>query len=167
MGAVAAAALVVGANGAYAGPLKVGDPFPSLQKAGLKGVLPDTAGKVVLVDFWASWCGPCKRSFPAMDALYRQFKDRGFVLLAISVDEKEKDMEQFLKDHPVSFPILHDARQKLAESAGIEAMPTSFLLDGKGKIVAVHKGFNEDETAELLKKEIEAQLGTVRKEKTP
>ena len=84
-----------------AAPLKEGDPFPDLKKAKLEGALPNLSGKVVLVDFWASWCGPCKQSFPAKEKIQREYADRGFVVVAISVDEAKENMEAFLKDHEV------------------------------------------------------------------
>ena len=117
------------------------------------------AGKVVLVDFWASWCAPCKSSFPVLDSIYRKFKERGFLVVAVSVDESGDAMREFLGTHPVSFPVVRDARQQLVASAGIEAMPTSFLIDRTGKVVAVHAGFKGRETEEQLMTEIEKLLG--------
>ncbi|MBA4387550.1 MAG: redoxin [Verrucomicrobia bacterium] len=137
---------------------KIGDSLPDLGKAELKGTIPDMEGKIVLVDFWASWCGPCRQSFPVMDKIYQEYKSKGLVVLAISVDEDATAMEQFLKKHPVSFPILHDVKQKLVESAGIETMPTSFLVDRKGKIVAVHNGFSLEKTEAELRREIQQQI---------
>jgi len=120
----------------------------------------------VLVDFWASWCGPCKQSFPVMDKLYQEYKDKGLLIVAISVDEDKKDMEKFLKEHAVTFTIVRDAEQKLVESVNIEAMPTSFLLDGQGKIVAIHRKYEGKETEDQLRKEIEELLGLQKGDKT-
>jgi thiol-disulfide isomerase/thioredoxin len=146
------------AAGAQAASLKAGDAFPVMKESGATGSLPALDGRVVLVDFWASWCGPCKASFPVLDKIYRRYKDDGFVVVAVSVDQDPEDMTQFLEDHPVSFAVVHDARQKLVERAGIESMPTSFLLDKGGRIVAVHNGFKGAETENQLVSEIEGLL---------
>lgn len=139
--------------------LKKGDAFPDLAPMGIEGALPALKGKVVWIDFWASWCGPCAASFPAMDRIYTKYKDRGLVVLGVNVDDDAKKMEKFLKKHPVSFPIVRDARQKLVAMADIQTMPSSVLVDSTGRIVALHSGFKGKETEEAVAKEIEALLG--------
>ena len=138
--------------------LQEGSRLPDLSKMGLKGTLPATAGKVVLVDFWASWCGPCKQSFPALERLHQTYGGRGLVIVAVSVDEDADAMQEFIDAHPVSFSVVHDAQQRLVETAGVEAMPTSFLVGKDGKVVAVHNGFKGEETEEQISKEIEGLL---------
>jgi thiol-disulfide isomerase/thioredoxin len=152
-----AAVLAAGVFAAQA-PLKVGDLFPDLAVQNLEGKLPDTKGKVVLVDFWASWCVPCAKSFPLMEELHQQFKGRGLVVVAVSVDEKASDMDKFLKKYPVSFAVARDAAQKLVAIANVEAMPTSFLLDREGRVRFVHNGFHGDETKKQYLTEIELLL---------
>lgn len=146
------------AAAAAAGPLKEGDPLPALGAARLEGAVPAMTGRVVLVDFWASWCGPCKKSFPELDKLHRLYADRGFLVLAVSVDEKEADMRSFLAAHPVAFPAVRDAKQALVAQVGVEAMPTSLLVDRKGVVRFVHKGFHGEETVKWLREKIEALL---------
>ena len=110
--------------------LKPGDAFPDLSGFKLEGKLPDsTKGKVVLVDFWASWCEPCKQSFPVMEQLHKRYSDRGLVIIAVNVDENRPDMEAFLKQNTASFTVMRDPAQKLVDKAGIATMPSSFLLD--------------------------------------
>jgi thiol-disulfide isomerase/thioredoxin len=146
--------------GSACGQWKVGDRLPALAPFGLSGALPaNLAGKVVLLDFWASWCGPCKASFPVLDELQKKYGARGFSVLAVNVEEGPAKMERFLADHPISFPVLQDARQKLVEAAGVEAMPSSFLIDRDGTIRFVHVGFQIESTPAELSAEVERLLG--------
>ena len=134
------------------------DELPDLSTFGLEGELPDMEGKVVLLDFWASWCSPCKASFPAMDEIYKEFKDQGFVILAVSVDSKAKDYEKFVSKAEVSFPLMLDAQKKLVGVAQIEVMPTSLIIDKKGVIRSVHKGFMGKKTIDTYREEIVSLL---------
>lgn len=158
-GVLAALLLVVAwPFAATAGSPKTGDAFPALGGFGLEGTLPELKGKVVLVDFWASWCGPCKKSFPVMAELHTKFADRGFTVVAISVDEKKAPMEEFLKKTQPPFAALRDPKGGLAEAAGVTKMPTSFLLSSDGKVIAEHSGFEGETTRKQYLKEIEAAL---------
>ena len=158
------AALGVGLCGGWPVPaadsaLKIGDAFPELAKFPLDGKLPDPLkGKIVVVDFWASWCGPCSDSFPAMEELSRRFRDKGVIFLAVNVDESRAAMDEFLKLHPVSFTIVRDAKKKLVAEVNIASMPTSFVLDREGRVLAIHKGFRGAETRQKYVKEIEDLL---------
>jgi cytochrome c biogenesis protein CcmG, thiol:disulfide interchange protein DsbE len=153
-----AAACLLGALLAVAAPLKEGDAFPDLNQFGLEGPVPDIHGKVVIVDFFASWCHPCQESFPVMEELYQQYAGKGLVIIAINVDKNKADMEDFLKAHPASFVILRDASTKLVSQVKIPTMPSSFLLDRDGKIHAFHRGFKGDETKKQYTTEIESLL---------
>jgi thiol-disulfide isomerase/thioredoxin len=140
--------------------LKVGDSFPALTPAGVVSLtgdaVPSPAGKVTLVDFWASWCPPCKASFPAMAKLHEEFSARGFQILAVSIDEKPAAATAFLKKMAPPFPALHDREQKLAEAVVLPTMPSSYLLDRAGHVRYLHAGFHGD--LEQLRKEIETLL---------
>lgn len=141
------------------GNIKVGDPFPDLAAFKLEGKLPEaTKDKVVLVDFWASWCGPCGESFPAMEELQKKYGSQGFIIVAVNVDEKKADMDDFLKQHQASFIIVRDGKQKLVDKAGIATMPSSFLIDQQGKVVFAHSGFHGSETKKQYEHEIESLL---------
>lgn len=141
-----------------AGTPKVGESFPSLTGAGLEGTVPELANKVVLVDFWASWCGPCKKSFPALKELQEKYGPDGFMVVAISLDEDKADMNAFLKKSPVPFTILRDAKGKLAEQFKIDSIPVSFLLDRQGKVQLAESGFEGDKTKKELAAKIESLL---------
>ena len=138
--------------------LSESDSLPDLSTFQLDGDLPDLDGKVVLLDFWASWCAPCKASFPAMDEIYKEYKDQGFVILAVSVDNTAKAYKKFADKSEVTFPLLLDTEKKLVSTAEIEAMPTSFLIDKKGIIRSVHKGYFGKKTIETYREEIQTLL---------
>ena len=158
---VGAVALTVCATSVFAAGkgLKVGDALPDLSAFGLEGKLPnELKGKVVLLDFWASWCGPCKESFPVMDELQQKYSAKGLVILAVNVDENAAAMKDFLKTHPATFTIVRDATKKLVGTANIGSMPTSFVFGKDGKVASVHKGFHGKESAKQYAEEIEKLL---------
>lgn len=138
--------------------LKVGDTLPDLASFKLEGKLPESLkGKIVIVDFWASWCLPCAKSFPVLDELQKKYGDK-VVVLAVNVDEKAANMEKFLKKTPVTFTVVRDGEHKLVAAAEPETMPTSFILDGEGKVRFVHKGFHGEDTRKEYISEIESLL---------
>jgi thiol-disulfide isomerase/thioredoxin len=138
--------------------IKVGDPFPSLQSADLDGAKPDTAGKVLLVDFWASWCTPCKASFPAYGRIYGDYSPRGLALVAVSVDKVAGDYAAFLKKMAPPFATARDVGQKLVRLVQVPAMPTSYLIGRDGRVRYIHEGFHSAGTEGELRKEIEELL---------
>ena len=157
LGAVLISALLARAD------LKVGAPFPPLAECGVVALvdgakLPETASKIVLVDFWASWCAPCKASFPAMAKLHAEFAHRGLVIAAVSVDEKAAPAVAFAKKLAPPFVTLHDREQKLVKQVGVPAMPTTYLLGRDGRVRFVHQGFHGDSTTRELRKQIEMLL---------
>jgi cytochrome c biogenesis protein CcmG/thiol:disulfide interchange protein DsbE len=159
--ALAALALVLSAGllVSVLGAVKTGAPFPDLAGFKLEGKLPDTLkGKVVMVDFWASWCDPCKESFPVMEELHQRYGPRGLVIIAVNVDENRADMEAFLKKNTATFTVVRDAKQKLVEQTGIATMPSSFLIDRDGKVRFTHSGFRGAETKKKYEQEIESLL---------
>jgi cytochrome c biogenesis protein CcmG/thiol:disulfide interchange protein DsbE len=157
LGVTFAALALIGSLG-VAATLKEGDAFPDLAQYELEGKLPDLRGKVVLVDFFASWCGPCNESFPVMEELHKKFAGRGLIVVAINLDKNKEDMADFLKLHPASFVIVRDASNKLVRQIKIPTMPSSFLIDQNGKVHAFHRGFRGEETRRKYNEEIEALL---------
>lgn len=142
--------------------LKVGDTVPAFASAGVVALgdspAPSTAGQVVLLDFWASWCAPCKASFPAMAKLHQDYAARGLVIAAVSVDEKAAAALAFAKKLAPPFATLHDREQKLAGLAALPAMPTSYLIGRDGRVRFIHTGFHGDATVKELRTQIEALL---------
>ena len=139
--------------------LSVGEAFPDLRGFQLEGKLPDSLkGKVVIVDFWASWCGPCKESFPAMNELQKKYADQGLVILAVNEDEESSDMKDFLQHNAAAFTVVRDAKQKLVAAAGIQTMPSSFILDETGKVRFTHAGYHGTATRKEYEQQIESLL---------
>jgi thiol-disulfide isomerase/thioredoxin len=99
-------------------------------------------GKVLLVDFWASWCPPCKASFPALDALYREYQSRGLEVLAVNLDEKRRDADTFLGEFPHHLTVLFDPTGASPTAFSVKGMPSSFLIDKGGVIRFTHMGYS-------------------------
>lgn len=156
--AAAASAVWLWAAPAAQAQWREGSRLPALSSYGLSGTLPSLAGKVVLVDFWASWCGPCRKSFPELQALSDQYAKQGLVVLGISVDEDAAAMREFLEKHAVTFPVARDGAQKLVAAAGVSAMPSSFVVDRSGVVRFVHTGFFGEKTVEEYRTQIESLL---------
>ncbi|MBT5704736.1 MAG: TlpA family protein disulfide reductase [Verrucomicrobia bacterium] len=142
-----------------ASPSLVGTPFPELSGGSTESIAAqDLKGKIVMYDFWASWCPPCKASFPVMQSLVEEYGDQGFTVIAINEDEKPSKMTKFLKRQKVSFPIHHDVNHTLIESLKVKTMPSAFLVDQDGMIHSVHEGFHEKTSGKAYRKAIESLL---------
>ena len=103
--------------------------------------LSDFEGKIVYVDFWASWCGPCRQSLPLYEDLYKRLSSDRFQLLAVNLDEDINDAKNFLRRHPVSYPVLLDPAGNSARAWSVPVMPTSYLVDFDGKLAHSYAGF--------------------------
>lgn len=106
------------------------------------------SGKVVIVDFWASWCVPCRRSFPWLNAMHEKYGDDGLVIIGVNLDESRADAEVFLREYPPKFAIHFDNDKALAREFDVEAMPMSFVLGRDGQQLARHFGFKVKKQAE-------------------
>lgn len=123
-----------------------------------KSGLQQFRGKVVYVDFWASWCPPCLKSFPFMNELQRQFAQQGFKVVAINLDEQREDADNFTSQVPHEFSIAFDNNERdCANAFQVKAMPSSYLIDRQGRIRFAHMGFKTDET-EVVRQQIEQLL---------
>jgi thiol-disulfide isomerase/thioredoxin len=134
---VLATAAVVASDGQRAAPAFTVENF----NGGEDIVLETYRGKVVYVDFWASWCQPCLKSFPFMERLYQQHAADGLVIIAINMDEDPADAVEFLDEHAVTFLIGRDSSGTVAKQFGVRALPSSFVIDREGKIQRTHFGF--------------------------
>jgi len=106
-------------------------------------------GQWVYLDFWASWCGPCRQSFPWMSALQQKYGPRGLQVLAVNVDAKQSDADAFLARTPAGFALAFDPKGEAPRRFAIQGMPSSVLIDPQGQVRWVHKGFRPDEAAAL------------------
>ncbi len=166
---VSCVSLVLAAAAAIRADVKVGDVFPRFASMGVVnlagGDVPATTGHVMLVDFWASWCAPCKASFPAMAKIYADYSSRGLVVAAVSVDEKPANAVAFWKKMAPPFITLHDRGQNLVKEVVVPTMPSSYVLGRDGKVRFIHEGFHGDPTDREIRREIELLLAE--KDSTP
>ncbi len=116
--------------------------IPTIERTTFR--LADYRGKVVFLNFWATWCPPCKEEMPAMERLYQRYKDKGLVVLAVSVDTEGVPLvTPFVKEYKLTFPIGLDRKMAVAEEYGVRGLPTSFLVDKRGTLVGLALGPRE------------------------
>jgi peroxiredoxin len=121
-----------------------GQPAPDFtlkSRSGENIKLSELRGNVVMVNFWASWCGPCRQEMPLLQQLYERYKDMGFTLLGVNVDEEPGAGDKVLKEIPVSFPVLYDSKNQVSQTYNVKAMPSTFMIDRDGKVRHLHKGY--------------------------
>ena len=111
--------------------------------------LSDYTGKVVLLDFFASWCIPCRKSFPELESLHRQYESKGLVVIAVNVDEERKNADAFLQQFPHTMRVALDPKGALAEAFDVSAMPSTMIVDRSGRIRYTHKGYTEKALANM------------------
>lgn len=126
-------------------------PAPGFELAGLSQPvrLDQYKGKVVYLDFWASWCGPCRQSFPWMNAVQKKWAAQGLVVLGVNLDAKAADAAQFLQAHPAEFTVAFDPKGQTPALYQVKGMPTSVLIGRNGKVLFQHAGFRPSDTAAL------------------
>jgi thiol-disulfide isomerase/thioredoxin len=132
----------------------LGQPAPGftlpLRGSGAALTLGKLRGQVVMMNFWASWCGPCREEFPLLDQMFRKYKGLGFTLLGVNVEPDAADAEGFLAKTPVSFPIVFDHDSTVSKLYGVEGMPSTVLIDRKGAVRWVHQGYKAGDENEYL-----------------
>jgi len=121
-----------------------GEPAPNFTLNDADGnavSLGDLKGQVVMINFWASWCGPCRQEMPLLEQIHRKYEPLGFTLLGVNVEENSADGQAFLKDRPVSFPVLYDPENGVSQLYDVVAMPSTVLIDRRGNVRYLHHGY--------------------------
>ena len=139
---------------ASAGAREISGPAPDFTLKSDTGEnirLEELRGQVVMLNFWASWCGPCRQEMPLLDDLYERYSPAGFTLLGVNVDADVADAKAVLEEIPVSFPIVYDTNSKVSEAYNIDAMPSTVFIDRNGKLRYLHRGYKAGDEAEYRK----------------
>ena len=140
--------------------LEAGERAPEIGLRDLNGrqvTMASLRGKVVLIDFWASWCEPCAQEMPVLERLYAQYRAQGFTVVGVSIDRDVANARTFLGRHRVSFPIVHDGGQQVAGRYRPPRMPSSYIIDRQGVVRHVHAGYRAGD-ARVFESEIRALL---------
>jgi thiol-disulfide isomerase/thioredoxin len=139
-----AMAIVMLAAGEAAAKDLLGAPAPEFTLRGLAGSnlsLREQRGRVVMINFWATWCGPCRQEMPLLDQMYRRYRDMGFVLMGINVEDDARKAGDMARALGVRYPVLFDTKKAASKAYGVSAMPTTVLLDRDGRVRYLHKGY--------------------------
>jgi len=115
--------------------------------AGKNIKLSELTGNVVLVNFWASWCGPCRQEMPLLNAIHNKYEPLGFTVLGVNVEEQVENARSFIHDRPVDFPILLDSNNQISQLYNVLAMPTTVVIDRDGNIRFIHQGYQSGDEA--------------------
>lgn len=107
-------------------------------------------GNVVMLNFWASWCGPCRQEMPLLESIYQKYKDLGFTLVGVNVEPDSGKANAWLKATPVNYPILYDTQSKVSQLYQVQAMPTTVIIDRKGMVRFLHRGYLPGDENEYL-----------------
>lgn len=124
--------------------------FTLPSRAGDNVSLEQLKGKVVMLNFWASWCGPCRTEMPLLEQMHKRYSSLGFTMVGVNVEANTADAERWLKDTPVSFPVLFDRESKVSKLYDVSAMPSTVFIDRKGNIRYLHKGYKAGDEGEYL-----------------
>ena len=119
--------------------------LPTLEGPNLR--LGEQQGKVVLVNFWASWCGPCRQEMPALEELHRRYSRLGFTVLGVNVEQDPDNARGYLDDLPVSFPVLLDSQNEVTRTYQVSAMPSTVIVDRDGRVRYIHEGYSPGDEA--------------------
>jgi peroxiredoxin len=153
----AAALIALGQPSAWA--VEAAPDFTLKSTSGDNLRLSERRGEVVLLNFWASWCGPCRQEMPVLNSLYDRYKEMGFSVIGVNVDKDSALANKLLQDVPVTFPVLYDDRSTVSASYDINAMPTTVLIDRDGNMRFIHMGYKPG-----VEQSYEEQIKTLIKE---
>ncbi len=138
----------------FAEAAAVRGPAPNFTLKSLSGKnikLSEMAGNVVLINFWATWCGPCREEMPLLNALHNKYQLLGFTVLGVNVEENPENARDFLKDYPVDFPVLLDSQNSVSRQYDVVAMPTTVVVDRDGNMRFLHKGYKSGDEVKYRK----------------
>jgi peroxiredoxin len=147
------AVLVLVALAVPAGAVTLQDQAPDFTLKSLEGSnlrLEEYRGQVVLINFWASWCGPCRQEMPLLDRLHQRYLDTGFAVLGINVEGEEAPARNLIDRIPVTFPVLIDQEQRVSELYELEAMPSTVVVDRDGVVRYIHRGYKPGDEAKYI-----------------
>jgi peroxiredoxin len=130
-----------------------GGPAPQFtlgSKAGQSVSLAQYKGQVVMLNFWASWCGPCRQEMPLLESIYKKYNRLGFTMIGVNVEPDSNAANEWLKQTPVSFPILYDKDSKVSKMYDVAGMPSTVIIDRAGKVRVLHRGYKPGDENEYL-----------------
>src|ERR1700733_697492 len=125
-------------------------PFSLASRDGKDVSLTQYQGEVVMINFWASWCGPCRQEMPLLESIYKKYNKLGFTLLGVNVEPDSQAADDWLKATPVSFPILYDKDSKVSKLYEVAGMPSTVIIDRSGKLRVLHRGYKPGDENEYL-----------------
>ena len=124
--------------------------FSLASRAGSEVSLAQYKGQVVMINFWASWCGPCRQEMPLLESIYKKYNRMGFTMLGVNVEPDSNAANEWLKQTPVSFPILYDKDSKVSKLYDVAGMPSTVIIDRSGKLRMLHRGYKPGDENEYL-----------------
>jgi len=124
--------------------------FTLASRAGQDVSLAQYKGQVVMINFWASWCGPCRQEMPLLESIYKKYNKMGFTMIGVNVEPDSNAANEWLKATPVSFPILYDRDSKVSKLYDVAGMPSTVIIDRSGKLRVLHRGYKPGDENEYL-----------------
>ncbi len=125
--------------------------FNLLDLSGNQASLSNYQGKVIMLNFWATWCPPCRNEMPSMESLYKKMKDKNFVIVAVNIQENSSTVKSFIQKNRYSFPVIIDEKGEVAAKYQIRVIPTTYIIDTKGKIAGVFTGSRDWDSDDVVK----------------
>jgi len=144
------AALIVALPAVAAAPSGPAPQFTLPSKAGGEVSLAQYKGQVVMINFWASWCGPCRQEMPLLEDIYKKYNKLGFTLIGVNVEPDSNAANNWLKQTPVTFPVLYDRESKVSQAFAVSGMPTTVIIDRKGNVRYRHVSYKPGDEGEYL-----------------
>ncbi|MCG8381013.1 MAG: TlpA family protein disulfide reductase [Gammaproteobacteria bacterium] len=145
--------IVVVVTGVQAGTVQLQQQAPDFvlkSQSGENLRLSEQRGQVILLNFWASWCGPCREEIPMLNTLHKQYEKLGFQVMGINIDKRRDAAERMMRDFQMAYPVLFDSQQGISKLYGVDAMPSTVMIDRDGIVRAIHRGYKKSYDAIYL-----------------